>query len=703
MKFHPYTSLGACLLAFGHLALAAEGRAVDNDSAVAESVPASPPPPPIAADAQMATVLVTAARPDLIGIAATSSQGIVNRHELELRPVYRVGQLLETIPGLVVTAHSGEGKANQYLLRGFNLDHGTDLATYIDGMPVNGRTHTHGQGYTDVNFMIPELAGGVEFTKGPYFAGEGDFSSVGTARIKYVDRIDNQLSVAVGTVGDQRVFGAATRPFGAGRLLAAAELVRLDGPWDHPDDVHKLNAVLRYSEGVAADGFALTAMAYRNRWNATTDQPARAVAQGLVSRFGSLDPSDGGRAERYSLSGRYAAAWDDWQLKASAYAIHSRLTLWNDFTHLLDDPVNGDQHGQNDRRSIVGGEVSLARVGQLFGVYSTSTIGVQTRNDAIDVDLQHTQRRAVLSTDRANHVRENSIGIHAENTTHWTPWLRSIAGVREDYFRTRDTDLAIPANSGTQGQALFQPKLSVVIGPFAKTELYLSAGRGFHSNDARSGVDDTGNAYLRPPLLVKSVGSEIGVRSTWIPNLQLSATLFQINFDSELIYNGDAGATEAGRPSHRRGVELTGQYRPRPWLAINANLAFARARFTDADPAGNYVEDAPDFVASAGILVDNLGPWSGALTLRNLGPHPLNNDNSVRSKGYSELNAALGYKISPTLKISVDIFNLLDAKTNAADYFYTSRLAGEPAEGVEDRHAHPLEPRSLRVTLSKRF
>ena len=659
--------------------------------------------PQVAEDMEIAKVVVTASRPDLIGIAATSSQGIVNKHELELRPVYRVGQLLETVPGLVVTAHSGEGKANQYLLRGFNLDHGTDLATYVDDMPVNGRTHAHGQGYTDVNFMIPELAGGVEFTKGPYFASEGDFSSVGTARIRYIDRIDNQLSIATGTLGDQRTFGAGTFEAGQGRLLAAAELVRLNGPWDHPDDVHKFNAVLRYSVGTPSDGFALTAMAYRNRWNATTDQAARAVEQGLIGRFGSLDPSDGGRAERYSLSGRYARSWGDWQLKATAYAVRSNLTLWNDFTHLLDDPINGDQHGQNDRRTIAGGEASLTRSDQLFGAYTVTTVGVQTRNDQIDVDLQHTARRAVLSTDRSNKVKENSIGIYTETTSNWTPWFRSVVGVREDYFHTRDTDFAIPANSGVQGQALFQPKINFVVGPFAKTELYLSAGRGFHSNDARSGLNEAKTAYIRPPLLVRSRGSEIGVRSSYFSNFQLSATLFQIDFESELIYNGDAGATEAGRPSHRRGVELTGQYRPTSWLALNANLAVAKARFRDDDPAGNYVEDAPDFVASAGVLIDNLGPWSGGLTLRNLGPHPLNNDNSVRSKGYSEFNAALGYKISPTLKISVDIFNLLDAKTNAADYFYTSRLAGEPAEGVPDRHSHPLEPRSLRVALTKRF
>lgn len=696
---------GFLTLAGGALAQTAIGVAATApvSDAVLEHADTAPAAPADSGAAPLQSVQVTAARPDLVGVAATSSEGKVNRHELELRPVYRVGQLLETVPGLVATAHSGEGKANQYLLRGFNLDHGTDLATYVDDMPVNGRTHTHGQGYTDLNFVIPELVSGLEFTKGPYHAAEGDFASVGTTRLSYADRIANEVSLMAGSIGDRRAYAGGSTDLAGGTLLGAAELVHFDGPWEHGDGVRKFNGVLRYSEGGAVDGYALTGMYYKNHWNSTTDQPLRAVQQGLIGRFGTLDDSDGGKSERYSLSGRYGRSWDDTQFKASAYAIRSTLTLWNDFTHFLDDPVNGDQHGQNDARTILGGEASLSHAGRLFGVPGTSTVGVQTRNDNIDVNLQHTQRRTVLETDRDNHVRENSIGVYADNTSNWTPWLRTVAGVRADYFHIDDTDRLIAANSGTQSRTLVQPKISVAFGPFEKTEFYVSAGTGFHSNDARSGLDESGTAYVCPPLLVKSRGSEIGMRTSYVPDLQFSATLFQINFDSELVYNGDAGTTEAGRPSHRRGVELTGQYRPMPWLALNANIAFAKARFTDHDPAGDYIEDAPDFIASAGILVDNLGPWFGALALRDLGPHPLNNDNSVRSKGYAEWNGSIGYKLSPTLKLRFDVFNLLNASTNAADYYYASRLAGEPADGVMDRHFHPLEPRSARITLSKTF
>jgi hypothetical protein len=647
-------------------------------------------------------VVVTASTENQIGVATTSSQGSVTKQELDLRPVYRVGQLLETVPGLTVTAHSGEGKANQYLLRGFNLDHGTDLATYVDGMPVNMRTHAHGQGYTDLNFMIPELATGVKFTKGPYFAAEGDYSSVGAVRIGYADYLPTQVAASAGTVGDRRVFAAGTHAFGMDdRVLAAGEFVTLDGPWDHPDKLRKTNLALRYSHGEAADGYALTGMYYRGTWNATTDQPERAITLGLISPFGALDPTDGGKAERYSLSARYAHGTRDWRVNAEAYVIKNRLTLWNNFTHFLDDPINGDQEAQNDRRTIWGGSASYTLYRGLMSRESDTTFGVQARYDDIYVDRQRTKARAALSTHFADRVKETSIGVYAQNTTFWNTWLRSIVGVREDWFHASDDNL-VGGLSGSESKAIFQPKGSIVFGPWAGTEIYLSAGKGFHSNDTRAG--DTGGPTLtRPPFLVASRGEEIGVRSILIPHVTAAVTVFQMEFDSELTYNADVGATEAGRPSRRRGVEFTGQYRPFPWLELNANIAISRARYTDADPAGPYIEDAPRFVGSAGVLVDNLGPWFGAVQFRDLGAHPLTSDNAVRSDGYREINASLGYKITPSLKIEVDVYNLTNAKADAADYYYTSRLPGEPAAGVDDLHIHPLEPRSARFTVRGTF
>ena len=652
-------------------------------------------------------VVVTASTENLVGKATTSSQGAVTRQELSLRPVYRVGQLLETVPGLVATSHSGEGKANQYLLRGFNLDHGTDLATFVDGMPVNMRTHGHGQGYTDINFMLPELASGIRFSKGPYFASEGDFASVGAVHLNYLDQIPTTFTASAGTLNDQRLFAATTQMVGDGRIMAAGELVHLDGPWTHPDNLQKVNAVLRYSHGERDDGFSITGMYYRALWNATTDQPVRAITQGLIDRYGTLDPSDGGQSRRMSLSAAWAHGDLDHMISANAYVIVSRLTLWNNFTHFQDDPINGDQHAQDDRRTILGGAASYTRYAKLFGASSDTVIGVQTRYDDIDIDRIHTLRRTPLNTEIADKVQEASVGAYLENTTYWTNWLRTVAGLREDYYHADIQDL-IPRNSGSSHATLFQPKGSLVLGPFMNTELYVSAGRGFHSNDVRGStkVFDPANPsvpLIPGSLLVKSTGYEAGLRTTFGRMLQASVTVFEMKFDSELTYDAESGTTSADRPSLRRGVEFTGQFRPWRWVELNANIAFSHARFTDMDPAGSYIPDAPEFIASFGMLIDNLGPWSAGAEFRDLGPHPLIEDNNVRSHGDSEWNMNIGYKLTPTLKLRVDVFNVFGSRDDAADYYYGDRLSGEPAGGVSDLHIHPLEPRSARFSLTKVF
>ena len=670
-------------------------------TAEAQTQPAAKPST-VQTDTAVSEVIVTASTRNLIGIASTSSQGSITQQELQLRPVYRTGQLLETIPGLTVTSHSGEGKANQYLLRGFNLDHGTDLASFIDGMPVNMRTHAHGQGYTDLNYLIPELGGGVDFTKGPYYASEGDFSAVGSDRLRLVDTMRPQMSVSAGTLGDYRAFLGGSTQVANGDLLGAVEVSHVDGPWTHPDNARKLNLALRYSQGDAREGWSLTALYNRDLWNATTDQPVRAVAAGLIDRFGTLDPSDGGQNERYSLSGAWAHQAGPWSFKTGAYVIRQQLTLWNDFTHLLLDPVNGDQEAQNDRRTFAGGEGSVSYAATLFGIDTLTTAGLQGRYDHIYVDRRFTVQRRDIGVLRADRVDESSVGIYLENTTHWTPWFRSILGVRDDSFSIDDVNIE-GGVSGTESKSLFQPKASLVLGPFYKTEFYVGAGNGFHSNDGRSAPNEQG-VLVRPPLLVTAKGYEAGVRTTIVPHLQLAATLFQTDFDSELTYNADDGSTEAGRPSRRVGVEITAQYRPFRWLELNTNLASTHARYRDRDPAGRNIPDAPSFIGSAGFLIDNLGPWFGALAWRNLGPHALLEDNSVRSPGYQEVNANIGYKLSKRVSLRLDVFNLFNSNDNAADYLYADRISlSEPADGVLDIHSHPLEPRSARFTVTAVF
>ncbi len=643
-----------------------------------------------------------------LGIADAASVGTVTQKQLEARTVYRPGELLESVPGLIVSQHSGEGKANQFYLRGLNLDHGTDLRTTVDGMIVNQRSHAHGQGWTDVNFIIPELASRLEYLKGPYFASEGDFSSAGSVNLKYADRLDNGVAgVAVGQNGYRRALLAASPEFAGGRLLYALEGLQNDGPFVHPDHYRKLNGVLRYSQGDEGNGFNISGMAYKASWNATDQITQRAIDSGLIkNRFDAIDPTDGGAAHRYSLSGAWRKTDDGLSTRINAFVIDNKLELFSNFTYFLDNPIDGDQFAQPDHRRTAGLNASHTRRFLGLGLESENTVGVQLQTDNIFNGLLNTKARRTIDVTRQDHIVESSIGVYAENATKWTPWFRTVAGVRADAYRFKVNSDKL-ANSGTATESVVNPKLALIFGPWAKTEFYLNAGGGFHSNDARGAtirVDPkTGDAVDRVTPLVRSKGGEIGVRGNWLPGLQTSLSLYQLDFASELLFVGDAGATEASRPSRRIGFEVANYYKLSNWLTVDADFAFARARFRDADPTGNRIPGAVEGVASVAVAVDNLGPWFGAAQLRYFGPRPLIEDNSARSKSTTTLNGRIGYRISPKVRVELDGFNLTDRRASGIDYYYTSRLAGEPTEGVDGIHFHPVESRSFRLSFVMNF
>lgn len=655
-------------------------------------------------------VTVTAQRLSLIGTAATASEGVVVNDELALTPAYRPAQLLETVPGLAVTSHSGEGKANQYLLRGYNLDHGTDLATFVDGMPVNEPTHAHGQGYTDLNFMIPELATNIRYSKGPYYAAEGDFASVGAVHIDYLDTIEDQAALSAGTLGFERLFAAGSTHIGPGDALGALELQHYDGPWASPDDQRKANAVLRYSEGNERDGYSVTAMFYHALWNATTDQPERAIAQGLIGRFGTLDPSDGGEAQRESLTARYFRTVGEGELTASAYVFGNHLSLWNDFTHYLIDPINGDQEEQHEDRIATGAALSYARRAALFGFNSDLAAGVQVRYDDNDVARVPTRDRLPLTASEdplgfseSDRVHLASDAIYVQATTHWTGTIRSVIGLREDYQHGSD----VGTNHGSASAALLEPKASLIYTPVDTTEIYLSAGRGFHSDDLR-GVNEAKNQSVPgAPLIARQTGEEIGIRQELLDG-KLAATLalFNLDAESETTYDPDLGEDTAGPASRRAGYELNVTYQPVRWLEIYASVSQDRARFRAAydDGTGHigyYLPNAPFATASLSAYVKNLNSWSGGLEYRYLGAFPLSSDDVVQGSGYGEWNADLHYAFADRWSVAFGLYNILDVKANAAEFWYVDRLRGEPAEGIADVHVHPLEPFTVRVTLAK--
>jgi len=678
----------------GALCLAARAQAQEQGQGQGQDIPAR--------------VQVVGHYENAVGTSDASSEGIITAKLIANRPALRPGEILEFVPGMIVTQHSGDGKANQYFLRGFNLDHGTDFATFVDGMPVNMRTHAHGQGYTDLNFLIPELVGRIHYRKGPYYADEGDFASAGAAHIGLADRLnEGTASLTADADGYRRGLLANSAGLGDGRLLYALELGHNDGPWQMPEAFHKASALLRYSAGDGPERFSVTAMGYKAGWRATSQIPLRAVQDGRLDEFGAADPSDGGRTARYSLSTEWRRRRDDTLTEAHAYVVRSELSLYNDVTYFLDDPVNGDQVLQKERRTMTGFDLSHTWFGQLAGRAMENTVGVQGRSDHIaPLGLFATTQQRVLEAIAESRVTEASLAAWFQNSVQWTPWLRSVAGLRYDRYRF-DVASSIAENSGKAHDRMASPKLALVLGPWRKTEFFLNYGEGFHSNDARGTTAHLAPREREPvdPVtpLVKTRGAELGARSELVPGLQSSLALWRLRSASELVFSGDAGDTAPSRASKRSGIEWNNHYAASRYLLLDFDLAYSRARYTEFDPAGERVPGAVEKVASFGLTLNDVGPWSGAVQLRYFGPRPLVEDNSVRSSSTAIAYLRGSYRFNRRWQLSADVFNLFDRRASDVDYFYPSRLRGEPADGVNDIHFHPGEPRTLRLTLRASF
>jgi hypothetical protein len=703
--------------------------------------------------AGLSEITVTAQRIDLIGKASTASEGVVADPEIQLLPAYRPGQLLETVPGLIVTLHSGEGKANQYLLRGYNLDHGTDLETYVDDIPVNQPTHAHGQGYTDLNFMIPELADGITYTKGPYYPTIGDFGAVGSVHVSYRDTIDDQISATVGMYGFQRVMAAGSTALASGTLLAAFEAQHYDGPFERPDDARKENMVLRYSTGDARNGYSATAMYYHQIWNNTTDIPVRAITEGLVAnRFGTLDPTDGGHSQRASLSLEYHTQLGGGVLNTNAYVEYNQLHIFNDFTHYLFNPVDGDQEDQFENRRVTGGHATYSFSAPIGSIPNDISIGALTRYDLLGVGRapsmdqvpQPTGTDPVSFSDD-DHVFLFAGGAFFQATTRWTPWFRSIIGLRDDYQHGTDVDYLAAlhetagyTNGGTAQQNLAQPKGSLIFTASDSLEFYVSAGRGFHSADLR-GVNQDVSVDLGLPhtnLLSKQEGQEVGARAAVGHDLTFTFAVYNLWQQSETIIDPDVGADTAGPPSRRYGYEINLTYQINRYLEFYGSYSGDHTRFTHplddgTGHLGDYITDAPVATGSLALYLKDLGPWSGGLNVRYLGNYPLSSGpcvdsaavhdfpgvatscanaptalGQVNGKGFAEVNLDAHYAFPDQWSAGVGIYNLFNTHAAAAEFWYVDRLQGEVAsypDGRADVHEHPLEPIMARFTVTKKF
>ena len=672
--------------------------AVSTTSSMAAGIPTGEP---------LEEIVVTASRFGLVGESQAASEGIVPGVQLQGRPILRPGEVLEVVPGLVVTQHSGDGKANQYFLRGFNLDHGTDFASYVDGVPVNMPTHAHGQGYSDINFLIHELVDEVHYRKGPYYAEEGNFSAAGVARIGYVrDSGAPTLGLTVGQDQYYRVLGTASPQVGGGTLLLGVDWSQGDGPWKRPQDFQKTSGVVKYSRGDDDHGWSLAAMGYDGSWNSTDQVPQRAVDDGTIDRFGSIDKTTGGDSYRYSLSLDLWSRQEGSRWNALVYAIDYYIDLVSNFTYAT-DPVNGDQFEQYDDRRVYGGRYVYDMDASFNDLEGVLQAGAEIRYDDIHpVALYRTRERERFETIRKDDVTQAQYSLFVSHDQRWTPWLRSTLGLRYDWFDFQ-VDSNLPANSGSESSSLPQPKLTIVLGPWSETEFFLNAGRGFHSNDARGTtitLDPTDGVTPVDKVdpIVPADGAEVGMRTAIVPKTQFTAAFWGLDIDSELLFVGDGGITEPSRATRRYGVELGAFWTPYDWLIVDADYAWSHARFTEPDPVGDYIPGAVETVVSLGLTVHRDAGWYGGLRWRYFGPAPLIEDNSVRSHSTSLVNVEAGYHFTPKFSLMATVFNLFDTDANDISYFYDSQLPGE-TQPVADIHFHPVEPRTLRVTATIQF
>ncbi len=697
-------------------------------------------PQALADTAVLEPVQATGHYDNTVGAFDAASQGTVNGALLQDIPLLRPGEVLETVPGLVVTQHSGDGKANQYFLRGYNLDHGTDLASFVDGVPVNMPTNAHGQGYSDLNFLIPELVDRINYFKGPYFASAGDFSAAGAVDIRYRNSLPQDfLNLTLGQEGYRRLLVAASTPLralstgtdgsGGPVLLGALEVLAQNGPWVSAEGLHKTNVLFKLSDGSAAQGWSIETQLYDAQWNSTDQVPLSLITSGALSRFGAVDPSDGGRSGRVLLSGEWHTQDADGYRKLNAFVEHSRLQLFSNFTLFENreslSPIVGnppvfapnpllptDQFEQFEQRNTLGASFVQAWNHRLFGRESTTEVGAQARYDYNHVGLLDTQLRTPFHTVGDDQVQESEVGVYAQNTTLWSPWLRSLLGVRVQTISLAQTDTLYAQNTGGANGHLFLPKLALIFGPWARTELFANIGQGMHSNDARGVINridpTTGAASAPVPALVRATGYELGARSEAVEGLQSSLALWVLNSASELTYaaDSDIGSTSANGASRRYGVEWNNHLVLGRHVLMDADLAWTHARYADQNAngnPGNLIPNAVSQVALVRATAKDFGPWSAAIEERYIGSYPASQDGSITSPSSLVTNVRVQRVLYPDVKLSLDLLNLFNLQYFDIVYQQDYRTSpGGPAVAT-GTSVHPGEPRTLRLSLDVTF
>ena len=650
---------------------------------------------------ELEPVVVTAERP-----VAASSQQLIPDKDFAVRPQGRPADLVRLAPGLFISQHAGGGKAEQYLLRGFDADHGTDVALFWDDMPINLRSHAHGQGYADTHFVIPETIKLLDVRKGPYHVEYGDFATAGTVNFVTRDTVDENLIQAAGGQFDTGRFLTMLSPTRKDlRSLLAVESYVTDGPFLNAQNLRRFNGLAKLTlNPTPRSELALAVTHYSGSWNASGQIPLREVLAGRLNRFGAIDPIEGGTTKR--TVGHLKYHWDfspQSTFLATAYLQHYTLTLFSNFTFFERDPVNGDGIEQNDNRYVYGGDIAYQYGGQVAGMEGLAKIGLQARIDDGRVRLGTQRQRARLNTTTDVDLLEASYSPYFKLDLRPLTWARFVGGVRGDYFRYRVRDNLNPpgpgAVSGTVDEARPSLKGNLILGPWLDTEVFLNAGSGFHSNDARAVVTNT-----TAQTLPQATGYEVGVRSKRIQRLDLRVSLWLLDLTSELRFVGDAGTTEARGATRRYGTEVSARLTLTDWLLLVSEWTWTHAEFRGT---GEAVPLAPEVTLRTDLIARLPGGLESNLELRYLGDRPAIEDRSATAKGSTIVDWTMRYRFQhegkrTALVAFASIENLFDARGREAQFFFASRLQHEPSP-VNDIHFTPGTPRTFLLGMSWYF
>ncbi|EMY80272.1 TonB-dependent receptor [Psychroflexus gondwanensis ACAM 44] len=627
----------------------------------------------------------------------------ISRLDLKVTPVNSSQEVLRKVPGLFIGQHAGGGKAEQIFLRGFDVDHGTDVSISVDGMPVNMVSHAHGQGYSDLHFVIPETINKIDFGKGGYYAQEGDFNTAGYVNFETKDYLkESSISASAGQFNTLRTVGLFDLLENTKNQNAyvALEYIATDGPFESPQNFNRLNLFGKYvMYSPENDKLTLTASHFTSRWDASGQIPQREVDNGNMTRFGAIDDTEGGETERTNFNvtfDNYIS--DDTKLSANAFYSHYAFELYSNFTFFLEDPVNGDQIKQKEDRNIFGVNAAITHTTDLGGIELNLSSGFGVRHDVVDdVELSRTlNRRTTLENIQLGDINQTNIDAFVKAEFELGK-VKIAPALRVDYFKFLYND-ALQTNYETlsETKAILSPKLNFFYNAKDNLQLYLKSGLGFHSNDTRVVVANGGE-----DILPRSYGADFG--SVWkpFPKLVVNSALWYLFLEQEFVYVGDAGIVEPSGKTRRYGLDLGLRYQLTDWLFLDSDATFTNARSTEEPSGKNYIPLAPDFTFTGGLSVNNLDGFSGGIRLRYLDDRPANEDNSIVAEGYFVTDFNVNYDFK-AISLGLAIENVLDVDWNETQFATESRLRNE-TRPVEEIHFTPGTPFFIKATVTYTF